>query len=361
MKQHPNIVVGGGIIGLLTAWYLNRAGKSTLLIEKGRIGQESSWAGGGILSPLYPDRYPSIAALVDQSRRAYPGLVRELRTLCDIDPELIASEILVLDAKTKTIGTLIEPDALAAMEPNLRSPIGGAIAFPAGQVRNPRMLALLKCSLAALGIELSEGEEAVGFAVEAGRLIGLKTSRRSLNVDNCVVAAGAWTAKLLQGAGLNLKIRPIRGQMIVFAARPQLISRIIVHEYCYLIPRADGRILVGSTVEDVGFDKATTAIAREKLRHAAIGLVPLLESCPIEHHWAGLRPGSPDDAPLIGEHPAIKGLFVCAGHHRNGFATAPASAQLVVDMLLGRAPQIAHASYALDRPMPEWGPAASIK
>lgn len=361
MKQPLNVVVGGGIIGLLAAWYLSKEDYQVLLIDKSRIGQESSWAGGGILSPLYPDRYPAIAPLVHWSHQGYPALVQELRGVCDIDPEFIASEILVLDAKPKTAGSFVGPEALAALEPNLRAPHGTAMAFAASQLRNPRMLALLQCALAKKNVELSELEEVNGFTVEADRLIGLKTNKRNLDVDNCIVAAGAWTAELLRTVGLAVKIRPIRGQMIVFAAPVGLLSRIVVHHYYYLIPRADGRILVGSTVEDVGFDKATTADAREKLREVAIRLVPALNNYVIEHHWAGLRPGSPDDAPLIGEHPTIRGLFVCSGHHRNGFATAPASSRLVVDLLLRRSTTIEASPFALNRPMPDWKTTASIK
>jgi glycine oxidase len=187
-----------------------------------------------------------------------------------------------------------------------------------------------------------------GFRSERGRLTAVLTSQGDLPADQCVVCAGAWTAELLATTGLALPIKPIRGQMLLYRGRPDQLRHIIVRNYRYLIPRRDGYILAGSTLEDVGFDPSTTSAAKAEIHADAIRIMPALADCPLEAHWAGLRPGTPEGAPYIGEHPAITGLFVCAGHHRNGFALAPASARLCTDLMLNRKPLLPPAPYRLD-------------
>lgn len=358
----PIVIVGGGLIGLLCAWYLAENGENSVLFDRQSVGKESSWAGGGILSPLYPDRYPGIASLVRWSENDYPRIVEELIRITGSDPQLIFSEMFLLDEveikqaeQRQRQVTLLRDAALRHLEPALRVPFGGAVCYPAAQVRNPRLLSALHQGLTEKGVDFREWCGIRGFQTEGGRLVGLLTADGMMvKTSRCILAAGAWTAGLLSTTGLHLPIKPINGQMLLFAASPSLISHILVHQYRYLIPRLDGYILAGSTVEDVGFERKTTAAGRETLYRAAIDLVPALADCSIVRHWAGLRPGSPDDAPFIGEHPNIKGLFVCAGHHRNGFATGPASARLVVDMMLGRQPLVDPTPFQLDRPCPEW-------
>lgn len=349
-------------MGLLCAWYLGENGEVSIVFDRQSVGKESSWAGGGILSPLYPDRYPGIAPLVRGSLDDYPRIVEELIRITDTDPQLIFSELLLLDdieikcfEQGRSQATLLRGAVLERLEPALKVPFGGAVCYPAAQVRNPRLLTALRQGLAKNGVDFRESCGIRGFQTEGGKLAGLLTiDGVVVKTARCIVTAGAWTGELLNATGLHLPIKPINGQMLLFAARPGLISRILVHHYRYLIPRSDGHILAGSTVEDVRFEKSTTANGRKALRQAAIDLVPALEKCSIAHHWAGLRPGSPDDAPFIGEHPGIKGLFVCAGHYRNGFATGPASARLVVDMMLGRQPMVDPTPFRLDRPCPTW-------
>lgn len=356
-KQGPNLVVGGGVIGLLIAWYLSEAGEQVVIIDRGQTGKESSWAGGGILTPVYPDQHPLLESLISRSRPEYETLTAGLTKLTGIDCELLFSQLVVLDAddhRSPVKLTLVDSATLAAMEPALVVPNRFAYCFPTAQIRNPRFLAALRSALLGRGVEILENCGALKLEARARRLSGVNTTQGQFSISRAVVSAGAWTANLLAETQLSLPISPVKGQMIVFRARPRLVSNIIVYRHRYLIPRADGRILVGSTVEPTGFVKETTNVARSELYAAAIELVPELKVCPIEHHWAGLRPGSPDDAPFIGEHPGIKGLFVCAGHYRNGFATGPASARLVVDMMLGRPLSVDPTPFRLDRPCPEW-------
>ena len=175
------------------------------------------------------------------------------------------------------------------------------------QVRNPRLVRALRDSLIKSGVTVSEGVEVRGLHNENGRVTGVLTDQGTVQAGAVVVAGGAWSAALLKTVGIDLPMAPVRGQMLLFRTAPGLLTRMVMRHYRYLIPRRDGRILAGSTLEQVGFDKTTTHRAAEKLQSAALDLVPALENCPIEHQWTGLRPGNPTGVPYIGAHPTIGG------------------------------------------------------
>jgi glycine oxidase len=160
-----------------------------------------------------------------------------------------------------------------------------------------------------------------------------------------VVAGGAWSGELLEPTGIHLPIQPVRGQMILFKGAPGLVSRITLYQGRYAIPRRDGHVLFGSTLEYTGFDKQTTSAARRELTQAAVELLPRLGDLPIERHWAGLRPGSPDGTPLVGPHPEIDNLYINAGHFRNGVVLGLASARLLADLLLQGTPDVDSSPY----------------
>ncbi len=354
------LVIGGGIIGLLTARELVQAGAEVTLVEMGDTGREASWAGGGILSPLYPWRYAeSVTALAAWSQQKYPGLCLELHDATGIDPELTRNGMLILDTEERdqaqawagTRGLHLElPDAEAirTIEPELGLHPHQAIWLPdLGQVRNPRLTKALKRSLEQRA-RLREQEEVIDLLTKDGRVTGARTRKGILAADKVIVCTGAWTARLLEQLGPQPEILPIRGQMILFYGKPGQIQRIVLYRDRYVIPRRDGRVLFGSTVETAGFDKATSAEVKEQLYRAAIELFPLLKRTPIEDHWAGLRPGSPSGIPYIGAYPGVEGLFFNAGHFRNGLVTGPASARLAADLVLGRPPVVPPAPYALD-------------
>ncbi|RMD67768.1 MAG: FAD-dependent oxidoreductase, partial [Gammaproteobacteria bacterium] len=215
----------------------------------------------------------------------------------------------------------------------------------------PRLLKALHLSLLRLGVDIQEHTEAQGFVVERGEVRGVETSRGRIPAERVVVAAGAWSGALLEKAGLRLPVVPIKGQMIMFRAVPGVVSRIVLQEARYVIPRRDGRVLVGSTVEQAGFDKAIDEQAGSALAERARELFPALRRYPIERQWAGLRPGnlpaSRGGVPFIGEHPAIRGLYVITGHFRNGVVMAPASVHLLMDLMRDRPPWVDAKPYAL--------------
>lgn len=354
------LVIGGGIIGLLTARELVLAGADVTLVEMGETGREASWAGGGILSPLYPWQAPeSITALVGWSQQVYPGLVTSLHDETDVDPELIQSGMLILDtleldaavAWSQRHGQrleVVEAAALHQIEPELGPRPASAILFPEiRQLRTPRLSKAVR-RMIDKRIRLREREEVLELLIDGDRAVGVRTPKGRLEADSTVICTGAWTAKLLEQLDKKPDIQPVRGQMILFYAKPGQITHITLREGHYVIPRRDGRVLFGSTIEHAGFSKATTAEDKEALYRNAVDLFPILKRTPIEDHWAGLRPGSPNGIPYIGPYPGISGLFFNAGHYRNGLVTAPASARLISDIMLERPPVLDPQPYALD-------------
>ncbi len=350
------VIVGGGLIGLLSARELALAGRAVAVLERGEIGRESSWAGGGILSPLYPWRYPDpVNVLARWSQAHYPRLVEQLMRSSGIDPEYEPSGMLVLDPEepeawpwAQRFGVRLErldPGRVLALQPGLAWEGGGLWLPEVAQVRNPRLLKALRRSLHAAGVELREHCPVTAIRVRGGRVCGVESGRGPVDAEQVVVAGGAWSGRLLEAVGLPLPVEPVRGQMLLIRAEPGVLRRILLHEERYLIPRRDGRILVGSTMERAGFDKSTTGEAGEMLHRVAVGLLPALAAFPVERQWAGLRPGSPRGIPWIGPHPGVEGLFVNTGQFRNGVVTGPASARLLADLMLDQPPEIDPAPY----------------
>lgn len=360
--QTDILIIGGGISGLLTARELSLAGHEVTILDKSQTGQESSWAGGGILLPIYPWRQsPAISDLVIQSLKLYPSLSRELLKTTGIDPEWRDCGMLICknpDFDTavdwcKQRGIRYQP-ACAEQLDGFQTQFQQPLWLPdIAQARNPRLLKSLQAYLLKLGVKFVEHANLTGIDIKNGHIARVDCTHQSFSVNRLILCAGAWTAEFLRqwlpDASLSLPIQPVKGQMLLFDAEPNTLSHMILDGDEYLIPRRDGKILAGSTVEPDGFDKSTTRAAKDRLYRFATGLMPALNQFPIADHWAGLRPGTPDGVPYIGRHPDMDNLYINAGHFRNGLVMGPASAQLLADLILERPPVVDPHPYALMR------------
>lgn len=350
-------ILGAGVIGLMTARELLARGHRVVLVDVGQPGREASWAGGGIVAPLYPWHYrPPINALAVGAAARYGELAGELRTETGIDIEYAATGMLMLDLADRELAlawcrsagrrvVCCDDAGARLLQPGIGSCREALWFEDVGNVRNPRLLQALLASVATQARAQCHWQAQVALAGDADR-IDLRVNGDRQEVDAVVLAAGAWSSALAAPLGVQLAVQPVRGQMLRYAARPGLLRRMVMRDGRYLIPRRDGSILAGSTMEYAGFDKHATDEARLQLQAAVEAILPALAGVAPEQQWAGLRPGSPGGVPYIARIGAQ--LLVNAGHFRNGLVLAPASARLGVELLLGETTSLDPAPYALD-------------
>jgi len=316
-----------------------------MLLERGPAGQESSWAGGGILYPLLPwDYTEAVNQLVQRSLALFPAWAEDLLAASSINPEYRQCGMLVLPpfstAKARAWcnahATPLETTGAREIVPKLAANEDALWLPDVAQARNPRLLKALRRRLKLLGVQILEHTEVTGWRSGKSGVTGVQTNHGMLSAGRYILTAGAWSRQLLGEHALNLDIRPIRGQMLLFKTEPGTLRSIILKNGIYLIPRLDGHILAGSTLEDAGFDKTTTEEAKAMLYAQATGILPLLKDAPLLQHWSGLRPGSPDNIPTIDRHPQLDNLYISSGHFRYGVTMAPASAEIITNLILGR-------------------------
>jgi glycine oxidase len=355
VRSSPDvIVVGGGVIGLSIAWELAGQGVSVRLLEQGQLGQESSWAGAGMLIPGNPRQAKTPEARLraeshvlwsdwSERLRAETGIdngysrcggleVRSHGSATELDDEI---------ATWRDEGVVVESfhrEELVRRFPSLNPEVSSGYLLPElGQVRNPRHLKGLIAACASRGVDLRPGSPVVAIERQNERIVSIRTIADQHHATEFVIAAGAWSHELLRQAGQGLKIEPIRGQMVLLEMRPLLFHCVIQAGLRYLVPRADGRILIGSTEEQAGFEKGNTAEGVAGLIEFACGLVPQLRTAQFERCWSGLRPYSASGLPHIGRLPGIDNLSVAAGHFRAGLMLSPVTAVKIADLILRRA------------------------
>jgi glycine oxidase len=343
------IIVGAGISGVLTALELQRAGAEVILLERDKVGSESSWAGGGIISPLYPWRYPdAVSQLAQYGQEHYPSLLDTLHLESGIDPQYNKNGLLILDQheneqamawakKWNANLQLLEGDSPLQCEPALNPDIKNALWMPdVAQVRNPRLVKAMRAVINSRRITLHEQSAVTAVRMKNNKVQGVSVGEKHYDAERVLITGGAWSGQILKQLKLETTIQPVKGQMILLKGMPGQVQRIVLSGGRYIIPRKDGRILIGSTLEHTGFKKELTHDAKENLYQSALEMMPSLAGLEIEHHWAGLRPGSDNGVPYIGEHSEVKGLFFNAGHFRNGVVLGPASARQAADIVLNR-------------------------
>lgn len=348
------LIIGGGIIGCATAMELARRGARVAVVDRGRLGGESTWAGGGILSPLLPWDYPGpVTRLTAWSAGLYPQWVAGLIADTGLDPEYLPDGMLVLPPfeRRKAVawgeahGMRVEQVAAHRIMPELERS-GEALWLPGvAQVRNPRLAQVLARWLELRGVEVIDDTEVRRILFADNRISGVETSRGEMTAATYIVAAGAWSAGLLGELAPPVVLNPVRGQMLLFRIAPGALSRVVMQNGIYLIPRKDGHVLAGSTLENAGFDKSTTEEAATLLRRVAGEIFPGLRGQEPVMHWAGLRPGSPHNIPVIDRHPHMENLYLNTGHFRYGVTMAPGSALLLASRIFREEPPVHIAPY----------------
>lgn len=329
------LVIGAGAVGCLTALELRRRGAEVTLVDQGQLGAESSWAGGGILFPLLPWNYAEpVNRLALAGASLYPRLAAELAAATGIDPQYrrcgmrvsgnFGANAALAWCRAHEVEAELEHDALW---------LPGV-----AQARNPRLMQALKAQLLRNGVTVLESAGLAPLDEKHGRIDGWRGQDGTrFRADAFVLSAGAWSQSLLGERSTGLSLKPMRGQMLLYRLAADILPHIVYQDDFYLIPRNDGHILAGSTVEDAGFDKSTTEEAAGDLHMKAGRLLPALASAPVIKHWSGLRPGSPENVPVIARHPAFENLYLNTGHFRYGVTMAPASATLLANLLEGKA------------------------
>ena len=347
------VIIGGGAIGLSIAYELAGQGASIQILEQGQFGQESSWAGAGMIMPGNPAKSVTVEArLRAESFIRWPDWSRRLRDETGIDngffncggielsPDSSFAELTACAQQWRADGIVAEELGAADLrhlEPHLHPKMTRAIHLPQMcQVRSPRHLKALIAACRARGVDLISGTPVTSFERRGRRIVTVQTIAGPISAGQFVVCGGAWSQAILSAAQCPVEIEPVRGQIVLLDAPERPTRRIIEVGARYLVPRADDKLLIGSTEEWTGFDKRNTAEAVADLIRFATGLVPALKSARFDRCWSGLRPHARRGLPYLSQAPDSDNLFVAAGHFRAGLMLSPITALLMRQLLLGQ-------------------------
>ena len=347
------VVVGGGVIGCALARELAREGRSVLVLERDEPGTHASWAAAGMLSPLAEaDRPGAFLDLLRDSGRLHPALASALLDETGIDVRYRDDGSLFVARTGETLARLehrhawqsragfaverLAPSDAIRLEPSLSAEVRGALRFPEDhQVDNRLLSRALWRAAERAGARFALGTEVRGVMVEGGRATGVELAGgERVAAGAVVVAAGSWAGRLA-GLPRPLPVAPVLGQLLALRTDPPAFRHVVHSERVYLVPRGDGRLIVGATVERVGFREGVTPRGMLSLLEPAIELAPGLAEATLVESWSGLRPGTPDDLPILGADPEVAGLHYATGHYRNGILLAPVTAELLAGELRG--------------------------
>jgi glycine oxidase len=411
-RNHADVaIVGAGVIGCAIARELAARNLRVMLIERDAPGRHASWAAAGMLSPFGESTVNApFVDLADESLRRYASFAAALHDETGIDvqygtegrlhvslgdpAENLSALAGVPDATSFEI-THMDGDAARRLEPALSVRVTDALRIGRDHRVNNRLLAqALTASAVAAGVDLRKARTVMSIIARNGAIVGLRLHTGELiEADRVVLAAGAWTGDVA-GLPRDLPVRPVKGQMfavdgnqrqtarsdgglsspitiasaqpstvasqqstiasakpmtIAPAQRSPILRHVVFSRKCYIVPRDDGRLLVGATVEDVGFDYGPTQLGIGGLMSAAADIIPLIESLPIVETWAGFRPATPDDLPILGADPDLRGLLYATGHYRNGILLAPVTAACIAATIMGEQPPVAYDAFSISR------------
>ncbi|MBV8207874.1 MAG: glycine oxidase ThiO [Acidobacteria bacterium] len=344
MTRHDAVIIGGGVIGLSVAWELARRGLRPLVVERGECGRESTYAAAGMLAYGDPEPHRELLQLKLASARLYPEFVHELED---------ESGLRVDFRREGTISFLPEGEEYACPYREVRSaelerlePALSWVGLSGGEagrvvltseetIDNRALAAALVKTLKHRGVDMASGSEVTGVIEENGRAAGVRTARTEYRGGWVINCAGAWAGQI--GAP-ELPIGPRKGQSLaLISSGGQLLRHAIRGHHVYIVPRSDGRIIIGATVEDAGYDKRVGSDTIQRLHQAAAGIVPPLGELRMHEAWAGLRPFAHDALPVIGPT-GLPGCLVASAHFRNGILLAPVTARIIADLAENKQP-----------------------
>lgn len=365
-------IIGGGVIGCSIAWRLAQTGQRVVVIERGAIGQEASWAAGGMLAPLAEaDRADAFFDLCVASRALYAEFAHELRTASGIDIEYRTEGTLYLALTDEDEAELehrwqwqhtaglnvkkLNAACVSKLEPLVTDKLRWALKFPDDhQVNNRRLVKALYAAAQSAGAQFWTHDEAGEILTEsnAGKrhIVAVRTAQNVAIAPTVILTAGCWSGKLAFASSPNLlPTSPIRGQMLALEMPVPALRHVIYSRRGYIVPRAGGYVIAGSTTENVGYDKRVTAHGLTTIIQNACEISPALQAQAITETWAGLRPRGLDDKPILGADPDVQGLIYATAHYRNGILLTPITAKVISELVLGGEPSVELAPFSLTR------------
>jgi glycine oxidase len=360
------LIVGAGVIGCAIARLLGRRGTRSLVLDRDPPGSHASWAAAGMLAPLAEaDEANAFLHLLRASARLFPALAAELRveTGIDVAHRTEGTLLLALTAEDEVelerrfrwqarAGLPVErltPDEAGTLEPAINPHLRLALRFAEDHQVDNRLLAhALARSATTLGATFLQAEVA-RLLVAGDQVRGVELrGGEIIEAERVVIAAGCWSGRI-EGLPREIPVRPVHGQLLALGAEPDLLSHVVDTPRVYLVPRRDGRVIVGTTTEETGFHKAVTPEAIARLREAAAEAVPALRGAAVLESWSGLRPGTPDGLPILGADPEVRALYYATGHFRNGILLAPITARLLADLITAADPTMELAPFGIER------------
>lgn len=351
-------VVGGGVIGCSVAYHAARRGAKVALFEAERIGSGASGAAAGMLNAQAESHGPGpLLDLLLESRKMHKPLSEELYEVTGLDPEYVWAGTLRVATDEAFAEKLaaehswqrgeglstrwLDADETRELEPGLSLATIAALYLPEdGQVNSPRLVRALALAAASRGARVEEFARVVGFLTENGRVTGVRTVEQEIPAGSMVLAGGVAGGHLAGEIGTPLPVRPVKGEILSVTARPVPVKANVWDDRCYLVPKRDGRVVVGATEEPGVHDRRPTLSGVAHLSGSAIALVPGLARAHFAGAWGGLRPTAPDGYPVLGPDGGLEGLLIATGHYRNGVLLAPITGEVVAALALGEAPPI---------------------
>jgi glycine oxidase len=361
------VVVGGGVIGCAVARHAALGGLRVCVVERGQPGAEASHAAAGMLSPLAEASHAGpFLSLLLRAREAFPEMADALREETGADVGYNDAGTLYLSLREADDAELEERfdwqsaaglpverlsgDEVRAMEPAVSPAVRWALRFPGDhQVENRILARALWAASARAGADFRLGADAVALLRDGGRVTGVELSGgERITAGQVVIAGGCWAGRLA-GLPRPVPVEPVLGQLLALESIPPIFRHVVDSPRCYVVPRSDGRLIVGATVEHAGFRKTVTPAGLRTLIDGALEVASSLSRAPVAETWAGLRPGTPDGQPILGADPNVEGLVYATGHFRNGILLAPLTGRLIGDVLLGRPPSADLAPFGISR------------